>query len=144
VAVDGSAPTSEVASAIVKEIEEAGGRAVANASSVTTMERGASIVRSALDAFGRIDAVVCVAGILRERMLFNMAESEWDPVIESHLKGAFTVFRAAAPVFREQPLRHVDRLHLGRVRGERVIDRARHVTGQMRRSWMRWTATPSG
>ena len=100
-AVDGSAPTSEVASAIVKEIEEAGGRAVANASSVTTMERGASIVRSALDAFGRIDAVVCVAGILRERMLFNMAESEWDPVIESHLKGAFTVFRAAAPVFRE-------------------------------------------
>jgi NAD(P)-dependent dehydrogenase (short-subunit alcohol dehydrogenase family) len=102
VAVDGTAPTSEVASAVVREIEAAGGRAVANASSVTTMEGGASIVSSAVDAFGRIDAVVCVAGILRERMLFNMGEAEWDPVIETHLKGTFTVFRAAAPIFREQ------------------------------------------
>ena len=102
VAVDGSAPTSEVASAVVREIEAAGGQAVANASSVTTMEGGASIVASAVDAFGRIDAVVCVAGILRERMLFNMGEAEWDPVIETHLKGTFTVFRAAAPIFREQ------------------------------------------
>ena len=45
---------------------------------------------------------MCVAGILRERMLFNMSEAEWDPVIETHLKGTFTVFRAAAPIFREQ------------------------------------------
>jgi NAD(P)-dependent dehydrogenase (short-subunit alcohol dehydrogenase family) len=59
-------------------------------------------VQSSIDAFGRIDAVVCVAGILRERMLFNMGEAEWDPVIETHLKGTFTVFRAAAPIFREQ------------------------------------------
>ena len=102
VAVDGTAPTSEVATAVVHEIEAAGGKAVANASSVTTMEGGASIVQSARDAFGRIDAVVCVAGILRERMLFNMGEAEWDPVIETHLKGTFTVFRAAAPIFREQ------------------------------------------
>jgi len=102
VAVDGTEPTSEVASAVVREIEAAGGRAVANASSVTTMAGGASIVESAVDAFGRIDAVVCVAGILRERMLFNMGEAEWDPVIETHLKGTFTVFRAAAPIFREQ------------------------------------------
>jgi NAD(P)-dependent dehydrogenase (short-subunit alcohol dehydrogenase family) len=102
VSVDGSSPTSEVASAVVREIEAAGGRAVANASSVTTMSGGASIVQSAVDAFGRIDAVVCVAGILRERMLFNMGEAEWDPVIETHLKGTFTVFRAAAPIFREQ------------------------------------------
>ena len=102
VAVDGTEPTSEVASAVVREIEAAGGRALANASSVTTMAGGASIVESAVDAFGRIDAVVCVAGILRERMLFNMGEAEWDPVIETHLKGTFTVFRAAAPIFREQ------------------------------------------
>ena len=66
------------------------------------MEGGASIVQQAIDTFGRIDGVVCVAGILRERMLFNMSEDEWDPVIETHLKGTFTVFRAAAPVFREQ------------------------------------------
>src|SRR4029077_5525596 len=66
------------------------------------MEGGASIVNQAVETFGRIDGVVCVAGILRERMLFNMSEAEWDPVIETHLKGTFTVFRAAAPIFREQ------------------------------------------
>ena len=54
-------------------------------------------MQTAVDTFGRIDGVVCVAGILRERMLFNMSEDEWDPVIETHLKGTFTVFRAAAP-----------------------------------------------
>jgi NAD(P)-dependent dehydrogenase (short-subunit alcohol dehydrogenase family) len=102
VSVDGSDPTSEIANEVVKEIVGAGGQAAANASSVTTMEGGASIVRTATDTFGRIDGVVCVAGILRERMLFNMSEDEWDPVIETHLKGTFTVFRAAAPLFREQ------------------------------------------
>ena len=66
------------------------------------MEGGASIVQSALDAFGRIDGVACVAGILRERMLFNMGEDEWDPVIATHLKGTFTVFRAASAVMRKQ------------------------------------------
>ena len=66
------------------------------------MAGGASIVEQAVDTFGRIDGVVCVAGILRERMLFNMSEEEWDPVIETHLKGTFTVFRAATPIFREQ------------------------------------------
>jgi NAD(P)-dependent dehydrogenase (short-subunit alcohol dehydrogenase family) len=102
VTMDGNEPTSEVANEVVAEIEAAGGKAVANPSSVTTMEGGASIVQSAIDSFGRIDGVVCVAGILRERMLFNMSEDEWDPVIETHLKGTFTVFRAAAPIFREQ------------------------------------------
>jgi NAD(P)-dependent dehydrogenase (short-subunit alcohol dehydrogenase family) len=102
VSVDGNEPTSEVATGVVQEITAAGGRAVANASSVTTMDGGASIVQSAVDSFGRIDGVVCVAGILRERMLFNMSEDEWDPVIETHLKGTFTVFRAAAEIFRAQ------------------------------------------
>lgn len=102
VSMDGNEPTSEVADAVVEEIKSAGGRAVANANSVTTMEGGASIVQSGIDTFGQIDGVVCVAGILRERMLFNMSEDEWDPVIETHLKGTFTVFRAAASVFRAQ------------------------------------------
>jgi NAD(P)-dependent dehydrogenase (short-subunit alcohol dehydrogenase family) len=102
VSIDGNEPTSEVADEVVKAITDAGGRAVANASSVTTMEGGASIVQQAIDEFGRLDGVVCVAGILRERMFFNMSEAEWDPVIETHLKGTFTVFRAAAPIFREQ------------------------------------------
>ena len=102
VTMDGNEPQSDVADAVVAEIKAAGGNAVANANSVTTMDGGASIVQSAVDNFGRIDGVVCVAGILRERMLFNMSEEEWDPVIETHLKGTFTVFRAAAPIFRAQ------------------------------------------
>jgi NAD(P)-dependent dehydrogenase (short-subunit alcohol dehydrogenase family) len=59
-------------------------------------------VQTAVDKFGRIDGAVCVAGILRERMLFNMSEDEWDGVIDTHLKGTFTVFRAAAAVMRKQ------------------------------------------
>lgn len=102
VSMAGEDPTSEVADAVVKEITDAGGTAVAVADSVTTMEGGERIVRTAVDKFGRIDGVVCVAGILRERMLFNMSEDEWDPVIETHLKGTFTLFRAAAAVMRQQ------------------------------------------
>ena len=102
VSIDGADPSSEVADAVVAEIKAAGGNAVAVAVSVTTMQGGERIVQTAVDSFGRIDGVVCVAGILRERMLFNMSEDEWDPVIETHLKGTFTVFRAAAPVFRAQ------------------------------------------
>lgn len=102
VSMDGQDPSSEVADAVVAEITEGGGRAVAVADSVTTMEGGARIVQAAVDTYGTIDGVVCVAGILRERMLFKMSEEEWDPVIATHLKGTFTVFRAAAPIMREQ------------------------------------------
>jgi NAD(P)-dependent dehydrogenase (short-subunit alcohol dehydrogenase family) len=102
VSIDGSEPSSNTADAVVGEIVAAGGAAVADPSSVTEMAGGESIVQSAVDAFGRIDGVVCVAGILRERMLFKMSEAEWDPVVATHLKGTFTVFRAAAPIFREQ------------------------------------------
>ncbi|WP_405728166.1 SDR family oxidoreductase [Streptomyces sp. NBC_01537] len=102
VAIDGSEPTSEVAAAVVKEIEAAGGEAVAVADDVATMAGGERIVSTAVETYGRIDGVVCVAGILRERMLFNMAEEEWDPVIATHLKGTFTVFRAASAVMRKQ------------------------------------------
>ena len=66
------------------------------------MAGGARIVQTVVDTYGRIDGVVCVAGILRERMLFNMSEEEWDPVIETHLKGTFTVFRVVAPLMRAQ------------------------------------------
>ena len=102
VAADGSEPTSEVADAVVKEITDAGGTAIAVADSVAEMSGGQRIVDTAVNEFGSIDGVVCPAGILRERMLFNMSEDEWDPVIATHLKGTFTVFRAAAPYMREQ------------------------------------------
>ena len=102
VSIDGQDPDSEIANAVVAEIAAAGGQATAVADSVTTMAGGARIVQAAVDTYWRVDGVVCVAGILRERMLFNMAEDEWDPVIETHLKGTFTVFRAAAPLMRAQ------------------------------------------
>jgi NAD(P)-dependent dehydrogenase (short-subunit alcohol dehydrogenase family) len=102
VSIDGAEPSSEVADAVVAEIVAAGGSAIAVADSVTTMAGGERIVQTAVDTYGRIDGVVCVAGILRERMLFNMTEEEWDPVIETHLKGTFTVFRAASAVMRKQ------------------------------------------
>ena len=101
VSIDGREPAGEVAESVAREIRDAGGQAVPCPDSVTTMAGGHRIVQTAVDAFGRVDGVVCVAGILRERMLFNMAEDEWDPVIETHLKGTFTVFRAAAAVMRK-------------------------------------------
>ncbi|MFJ8083532.1 SDR family oxidoreductase [Streptomyces sp. NPDC096205] len=102
VSVDGASPTSEIADAVVKEIEAAGGRAVAVADDISTMAGGERVVDTALASYGRLDAAVCVAGILRERMLFNMTEDEWDPVLATHLKGTFTVFRAASAVMRAQ------------------------------------------
>ncbi len=102
VSIEGGEPTSEVAAAVVKEIEAAGGHAVAVADDVATMSGGARVVGTAVETYGRIDGVVCVAGILRERMLFNMTEQEWDPVVATHLKGTFTVFRAASAVMRQQ------------------------------------------
>ncbi|MGW1544746.1 SDR family NAD(P)-dependent oxidoreductase [Streptomyces sp. NPDC002309] len=102
VAVDGASPTSAIADAVVKEIEAAGGEAVAVADDISTMAGGQRVVDVALAEYGRLDGVVCVAGILRERMLFNMTEQEWDPVVATHLKGTFTVFRAASAVMRRQ------------------------------------------
>lgn len=102
VGIEGNAPTSEVAEDVVKEILAAGGEAVAVADDISTMAGGRRIVDTALAEYGRIDGVVCVAGILRERMLFNMSEEEWDPVVATHLKGTFTVFRAASAVMRRQ------------------------------------------
>jgi NAD(P)-dependent dehydrogenase (short-subunit alcohol dehydrogenase family) len=93
-----TAPADEAVSAI----KALGGQAVANYDSVATMAGGANIVQTALDHFGRIDIVVNNAGILRDRMIFNMSEEEWDAVIATHLKGCFAVTRAAAPHMREQ------------------------------------------
>src|SRR5438874_13037209 len=93
-----SAPADEV----VSEITKAGGKATANYDSVASMAGGQAIVKTAVDAFGRIDIVVNNAGILRDRMIFNMTEEEWDGVINTHLKGAFAVTRAAVPLMREQ------------------------------------------
>ena len=101
-AVDGAGASNSPADEVVAEIKAAGGEAVANYESVATMDGGESIVQSALDNFGKLDIVVTVAGILRDRMIFNMTEDEWDAVIDVHLKGTFTVVKHAAILFRQQ------------------------------------------
>ena len=101
VTVDGRDPSSERALGVVKEIEAHGGQAVANADSVATMAGGQAIVKTAVDTFGRVDIVVNNAGILRDRMIFNMTEEEWDAVVAVHLKGHFTVMRPATRHMRE-------------------------------------------
>ncbi len=98
----GGGETSAPADAVVSEIRKAGGEAVANYDSVASMAGGQSIIKSCVTAFGRVDIVVNNAGILRDRMIFNMSEEEWDAVINTHLKGTFAVTRAAAPIMREQ------------------------------------------
>jgi 3-hydroxyacyl-CoA dehydrogenase/3a,7a,12a-trihydroxy-5b-cholest-24-enoyl-CoA hydratase len=84
---------------VVEEIVAAGGEAVASHDSVT---RGERVVQCALDNFGRVDAVVHNAGILRDRAFHNMTHDDWDQVYEVHLKGAFRVTHAAWPCLREQ------------------------------------------
>ncbi len=101
-AVDGSGDSATPADEVVNEIKASGGEAVANYDSVATMDGGENIVKTALDNFGKIDIAVAVAGILRDRMLFNMTEEEWDAVISVHLKGTFTVTKAASILFRQQ------------------------------------------
>ncbi len=103
VALDGSDPSSAVAEAAVDEIRAAGGEAIAVAGDVSRFDVGAAIVAAACDQWGSIDGVVCPAGVLRERMLFNMGEDEWDQVVAVHLKGHFNVYRAALARMRKQP-----------------------------------------
>ena len=101
-AVDGSGNSSSPADDVVDEIKAAGGDAVANYDSVSSMEGGENIVKTAIDNFGKLDIVVTPAGILRDRMVFNMTEQEWDDVIAVHLKGTFTVTKFACILFRQQ------------------------------------------
>jgi NAD(P)-dependent dehydrogenase (short-subunit alcohol dehydrogenase family) len=98
----GSGGEKKPADEVVAEIAQAGGQAVPNYDSVASMAGGKSIVDTAVKTWGRIDVVVNNAGILRDRMIFNMSEEEWDAVIDTHLKGSFAVTRAAAPLMREQ------------------------------------------
>ena len=100
--VDGSGSDDSVAGQVVSEIRENGGEAAGCMESVATMEGGEKIVQTALDNFGKLDIVVTVAGILRDRMVFNMSEEEWDDVIAVHLKGTFSVVKNACVLFRQQ------------------------------------------
>ena len=102
VSLDGSDPTSGVADTVVAEITDAGGTAVAVAGDVSDTAVGQRIVDTAVEAWGSIDGVACAAGILRERMLFNMSDEEFDDVVRVHLRGHFSLYRAASSGMRKQ------------------------------------------
>ncbi len=102
VSVDGRDPSSEPANHVVAEITRGGGRAVASPESVATMAGGRNVIELALKEFGDLHILVCCAGILRERMIFNMTEEEWDAVIAVHLKGHFTVMQPATAHMRQK------------------------------------------
>jgi NAD(P)-dependent dehydrogenase (short-subunit alcohol dehydrogenase family) len=100
--VDGSGGSTGPAGETVDLIRQSGGEAVANGDNIATWDGAANLVKTALDAFGRLDTVVCNAGVLRDRMLVNMTEDDWDTVMAVHLKGHFLPLRHAAEHWRNQ------------------------------------------
>ena len=101
-AADGAGATTSPADDVVAEIKKMGGEAVANYDSVSTFAGGESIVKTAVNVFGKLDILVNNAGILRDRMVFNITEQEWDAVIKVHLYGHFFTTKHACVLFRQQ------------------------------------------
>src|SRR2546422_1362296 len=95
-------PAATPAQDVVSEIKKMGGQAIANGDSVADFKAAKRIVQCALDTFGKLDIVVNNAGILRDRMIFNMAEEDWDAVVAVHLKGTFNMCRHACEYWREE------------------------------------------
>src|SRR5580698_6215213 len=102
VSVDGTGADKSPAQQVVDDIKAAGGEAVVNADDVADFQSGEAIIRQAIDTYGRLDVLVNVAGILRDRMIFNMTEEEWDAVVRVHMKGTFNTCRFASAYWREQ------------------------------------------
>ena len=100
--VDGSGRSTGPAQDVVDEIVAAGGEAVANGDDVSSWDGAQRMVAQAIEAFGDLHVVINNAGILRDRMLANMTEAEWDAVIQVHLKGTFAPARHAAAYWRER------------------------------------------
>jgi NAD(P)-dependent dehydrogenase (short-subunit alcohol dehydrogenase family) len=100
--LDGSGTDPGPAAQVVEEITAAGGTAVVDGGDVADPQEAEAMIRTAIDKFGSLDVLVNVAGILRDRMIFNLAEKEWDDVIRVHLKGHFATTKPAAAYWREQ------------------------------------------
>ncbi|HEY8093031.1 MAG TPA: SDR family NAD(P)-dependent oxidoreductase, partial [Acidimicrobiales bacterium] len=100
--IDGSGGDLSPAHQVVEEITAMGGGAVANGDDISTWEGAQRLVNTAIETFGDLHVLVNNAGILRDRMLTNMTEEEWDAVIKVHLKGTFGPARWAAAYWREQ------------------------------------------
>ncbi len=102
VTVDGRKEPSTPADQVVQEIKAAGAVAVSNQMDIATVAGGQGLVDQAIREFGKLDILVNVAGILRDRMIFNMTEEEWDEVIRVHLKGHYCTIRPASAHMRER------------------------------------------
>ncbi len=100
--VSGEGADKTPAQQVVEEIKKAGGQAVANADNIATVKGGENLIQTAVDSFGKLDILVNCAGILRDRMIFNMTEEEWDAVVAVHLKGHFCTIRPASALMRQQ------------------------------------------
>ncbi len=94
--------SERIADNIVKDIKKIGVKAVANYDSISNFQKAKEVVDQAISEFGKLDIVINNAGILRDRMSYNMTEEEWDDVISVHLKGTFNMCRHSAAYFREQ------------------------------------------
>src|SRR4051794_26196818 len=95
-------PTTGPALDVVNEIKAMGGEAVANGDDISSWDGAERLVKTAIESFGGLDVLINNAGILRDRMLTNMTEAEWDAVIQVHLKGTFAPSRHAAAYWRER------------------------------------------
>jgi len=100
-AFDGTGAETKVADQVAEECKKLGVKAVGNYDSVTDFNKAKGMIQQAIDEFGKLDIVVNNAGILRDRMLFNMTEEEFDSVVAVHLKGTFNLTRHAAEYFRK-------------------------------------------
>jgi NAD(P)-dependent dehydrogenase (short-subunit alcohol dehydrogenase family) len=98
--LDGSGNDTGPAGDVVKEITAAGGRATASGADISDHDAAEDLVQTAMSAYGRLDILVNVAGILRDRMIFNMTADEWDAVIRVHLRGTFNTSKFAAAHWR--------------------------------------------
>src|SRR5271166_3768322 len=98
--VDGSGADATPAQQVVSEITSAGGKAIVSGADISDHAAAEGLIKSAIAEFGRLDVLVNVAGILRDRMIFNMSEQEWDDVIRVHLKGTFNTSKFAAAHWR--------------------------------------------
>jgi len=98
---DGSGSDTKVADQVVEEIKAAGGEATGHYQDISTAEGGNSLIQTALDKFGKLDALINNAGILRDGMSFKLTDDQWDLVIKVHLRGHFMCTRAAGAYFRQ-------------------------------------------
>lgn len=99
---DGTGGDSGPIHRVAEQIRELKGSAVVDAGDIADVATGRRLVETAVEKFGKLDIVVNVAGILRDRMIFNMSEADWDAVIRVHLKGHFSTVQPAAAYFRQQ------------------------------------------